>query len=257
MLASVRKTGMHPFHSKWLNMMYPRLLLARNLLTDDGVLFASIDERELSCLRAVLIDVFGEECFVALITVLCNPKGRSQDKYSATNHEYVIAFSKTPLPKGAFAIEKDEDQIAQEYAEEDESGKYRLLELRNTHREFGKHNRKNLFYPFFVDEDGNVFLDQSNGLTEVLPRWNDGYEGCWTWDKKKASRDIDFLTAQMVKGRWKIFRKSYASGAERMLKTIFFDKDFYTERGKRYLTNCLPQRANCFSRRSHLSSSRS
>ncbi len=234
------------FHSKWLSMVYPRIYLARNLLSDDGVIFVSIDEREFCALRAVLNDIFGEECFVAAITVLCNPKGRSQDKYFATNHEYVVCYSKSPLAKGAFSIEKDEEQVAAEYTEEDDGGRYRLLELRNTHREFGKHNRKNLFYPFYVDDDGGVFLEDGAGRTKVLPIWDDGFEGCWTWEPKKAERDLAFLVAESVKGKWKIYRKSYASGAERMLKTIFLDRLYYTERGQKVFNQLFKTKAKLF-----------
>ena len=167
------------FHTDWLNMMYPRLKLARNLLREDGVIFISIDEKEIQNLRFVCGDIFGEECFVAAITVLCNPKGRSQDKYFATNHEYVVVYGRSPLPKGAFAIAKEEDQIEAEYPEEDDGGKYRLMELRNTHREFGKHNRRNLFYPLYANNDGEVFLEEDDGLHKVVPVWDDGFEGCW------------------------------------------------------------------------------
>ncbi|MDE2704021.1 MAG: site-specific DNA-methyltransferase, partial [Gemmatimonadota bacterium] len=66
------------FHTDWLNMLYSRLKLARNLLCDEGVLFVSIDEKELSNLRIICNEIFGEECFVAVLTILCNPKGRSQ-----------------------------------------------------------------------------------------------------------------------------------------------------------------------------------
>ena len=90
------------YHTDWLNMMYPRLKLARNLLRDDGVIFISIDDNEITNLRKICGEVFGEENFVAALTVLCNPKGRSQDKYFATNHEYVLAFSKLTLNKGTF-----------------------------------------------------------------------------------------------------------------------------------------------------------
>jgi adenine-specific DNA-methyltransferase len=165
------------YHSKWLTMMYPRLFLARNLLRKDGVIFVSIDEHEIHDLRLIMNEIFGEENFVAAISVLCNPKGRSQDKHFATNHEYILVFSKEPLPKGAFSIAKDEDQIEAEYPEEDEGGKFRLLELRNTHREFGKHNRKNLFYPLYANENGEVFVSQGEGLHKVLPVWDDGFEG--------------------------------------------------------------------------------
>ena len=175
----------------------------------------SIDENEFPNLRIICNEVFGEECFVAVLTILCNPKGRSQDKYFATNHEYAVGYSKRPLPKGFFAIEKDEEQIDAEYREEDKDGKYRLLELRNTHREFGRYNRKNLFYPFFAADDGQVFLEAGEGRHEVLPIWNDGFEGCWTWDRSKSKKDLALLVARKVAGRWKIYRKNYANGADR------------------------------------------
>ncbi|MDD5301058.1 MAG: site-specific DNA-methyltransferase [Gallionella sp.] len=234
------------FHSDWLTMMYPRLKLARNLLRNDGVIFISIDENEITNLRRLCDEVFGEGNFVAVITLLCNPKGRSQDKYFATNHEYVLVYSKTALPKGSFSIEKDENQIEAEYPEEDSFGKYRLLELRNTHREFGKHNRKNLFYPFYVDDEGSVSVNSSEGWQKVLPLWDDGYEGCWTWEKKRAEQDADLLFAKRVNDRWKIYRKSYANGADRMLKTILVDKAFYTERGQKEFNSLFNTKAKLF-----------
>ena len=220
------------FHTDWLNMIYPRLKLARNLLRSNGVIFISIDEHEVAELRKVCDELFGEECFVAALTVLCNPKGRSQDKYFATNHEYVICYSKQVLPKGYFSVAKETSQILNEYREEDERGKYRLLELRNTHREFGRFNRSNLYYPFFVDKTGCVHLEDSDDRFQVLPIWNDGFEGCWTWGKSKAKKEISLLVAREVRGRWKIYRKSYANGVQRMIKTILSDKAFYTERGQ-------------------------
>jgi hypothetical protein len=227
--------------------MYPRLYLARNLLRDDGVIFVSIDDNEIHNLRLIMNEVFGEENFVAQITVLCNPKGRSQDKYFATNHEYILVYSKTLLPKGSFSLEKDEEQIEAEYPEQDENGeKYRLLELRNTHREFGKHNRANLFYPIYVNpESGDLSLSASDNFVKVLPIWDDGYEGCWTWDKAKATKDFDFLEAKK-NGQWKIYRRSYANGAEKMLKTIFNDKLFYTEKGQKTFSDLFATKDKLF-----------
>ena len=221
------------FHTDWLNMMYPRLKIARNLLTGDGVLFVSIDENEFPNLQQICNEIFGEECFVAALTILCNPKGRSQDKYFATNHEFVVCYSKRPLPKGFFTVAKDVTQINAEYREEDSDGRYRLLELRNTHREFGRFNRRNLFYPFYAGNDGQVFLEDGEDCIEVLPIWEDGFEGCWTWDRAKSRENLASLISREVSGRWKIYRKNYANGAVRMLKTILSDNSYYTERGQK------------------------
>ena len=234
------------FHTHWLRMLLPRLKLARSLLQEDGTIFISIDENELHSLLALCNEVFGEESYVACITLLCNPKGRSQDKYFATNHEYVVVYSRMPLPKGFFSVAKDEDQVEAEYPEEDEGGKYRLLELRNTHREFGKHNRPNLYYPLYVSPGGDVSVKGGNEAKRVVPNWDDGFEGCWTWEKPRAERDAELLMGRRVNGRLKVYRKSYASGADRMLKTILTDKTYFTERGQREFNKLFDTKAKLF-----------
>ena len=234
------------FHTDWLNMMYPRLKLARNLLREDGAIFVSIDENELVNLRSIGNEVFGEECFVAILIVLGNPKGRSQDKFFATNHEYVVIYSKKQLPKGSFSVRKDLEQIRREYREVDSNGRFRLLELRNTHREFGKHNRPNLWYPLFTDMLGQVYPEGGAGRQRVLPVWEDGFEGCWTWNRAKAKNELAMLVGRHTAGRWKIYRKNYAHGVRRMLKTILDDKSYHTERGQKEFNALFSTRSKLF-----------
>lgn len=224
------------FHSDWLTMMYSRLKLARSLLTDDGIIVISIDENEVNNLKKLLDEIFGEKNFLFQITLLCNPKGRSQDKYIANCHEYLIGYSKQQLEKGTVNIPKNEDEIQKNYKLIDKRGRYRELELRNTHREFGKHNRKNLYYPFFVGKDGNVSLEDKQDTVAIYPDWEDGFEGCWTWGLAKSRLQIDEITAKKVKENWKIYRKNYAEDASgeatKQVKSIWTDKEFYTEKGQ-------------------------
>lgn len=234
------------FHSNWLNMMYPRLKLARNLLTEDGAIFVSIDDNEITHLRKLLDEVFGEACFVGQLTTLCNPRGRSQDKYFGTNHEYVLVYSRTVLGKGSFSVAKEADQLESEYGLSDERGNYRLMELRNSHREFGKHNRPNLYYPFYATASGEVFLEPGDGRVEVLPTWNDGFEGCWTWGREKAARELSDLMAKEVSGRFKVFQKDYAEGSMRMLKTILNDKRYFTDAGQRAFSSLFESKDKLF-----------
>lgn len=145
-------------HSAWLTFMYPRLVLAKNLLTDDGIIFISIDDNEVTNLHELMDSIFGEINFMSQVSVVNNPRGRSQDKYIATSSEYLMIFSKKPLPAGAISVKKNVNDIVKDYPEEDEIGKYRLIELRNTHRDFGKFNRPNLYYPVYVSEVGEVAL---------------------------------------------------------------------------------------------------
>src|SRR2546423_310076 len=81
------------FHSKWLNMMYPRLYLARNLLKEDGVIFMSIDDAEIDNLRKIGAEVFGEENFIACLVW---EKGRKNDaKLFSVGHEYIVIYAQS------------------------------------------------------------------------------------------------------------------------------------------------------------------
>lgn len=233
-------------HDKWLCLMYPRLQLLHKLMHPEGTIFISLDEIETKYLRIIMNEIFGESNFVAQITLLCNPKGRSQDKHFSTNHEYITIYSKTPRPKDFYSITKDHALIEKEYNLKDEAGSYRLLELRNTHREFNRENRGNLFYPFFVNpKTSQVSLSPSEEHTlEVTPLWPDGYEGCWTWGKELAEKDLHLLTAKKIKGQWKIYRKSYSSiegeHVKKKLFTIWNDPRFYTEKGQAVFGEIFP-----------------
>ena len=81
------------FHTKWLNMMYPRLYLARNLMRDDGVIFISIDDNEVENLRRMCDEIFGEENQIACLVW---EKGRKNDaKLFSVGHEYMLVYAKT------------------------------------------------------------------------------------------------------------------------------------------------------------------
>jgi adenine-specific DNA-methyltransferase len=87
------------YHTDWLNMMYPRLKLARNLLTDDGVIFMSIDDNEVSNLRKITDEIFGEDNFVANI-IWQKKFSRSNDaQYFSTMHDYIVCFAKNTNKK--------------------------------------------------------------------------------------------------------------------------------------------------------------
>lgn len=243
---STNKESEGRYHSNWLNMMYPRLKLARNLLTDDGVIIASIDDNEVPRLRQLMDEVFGESRFVAQLSILTNPRGRAQDKYFATNHEYALIYSRSQLEPGSLSVAKPEDQLEEEYPLKDDQGRYRLLGLRNSHREFGKFNRPKLFYPLYVNAEGEVFPDPAPDRKEALPLWPDGFEGCWTWGKPKASDDRNLLAGREVNGQLQVFVKDYAEGATKKLKTFLAEKQYSTDAGQREFNALFGQREKLF-----------
>ena len=82
---------MRRFHTNWLNMIYPRLRLAANLLTDDGVIFISIDDNEVFNLKKICDEVFGEENYLAMFPRVTKKAGKSSEAI-AKNHDYVLMY---------------------------------------------------------------------------------------------------------------------------------------------------------------------
>ena len=227
-------------HEKWLCMMWPRLQLLKELLSDDGVIFISIDDNEQFRLMAIMNEIFGEENFLAQITAQTNPRGRSLRQDIAQMHEYILVFSKNfgkirEIPKPVKTIK--------EYNKKDENGKFRLLRLRNSGIQFfNKETRPNLFFPIYVDPPtGQVSLLKTKRHTiKVLPKNSSGKEGCWTWSKAKIQKNPDLIVGVKTKGAgngWRIYRKDYLpdNGGTTKEKSLWLEKNMNHEVGKEIL----------------------
>ena len=107
-------------HTKWLDMIYPRLKLAKNLLTKDGAIFISIDENEVANLIEICDEIFGAENRLGIVDVVSNLKGRSDDKYFATAHNYLLAYTKGGFE--SLGVEMPEHYL-KDYPEVDKMGR--------------------------------------------------------------------------------------------------------------------------------------
>lgn len=227
-------------HDKWLCMMWPRLHLLRELLSDDGAIFVSIDDNEQHNLRMIMDEIFGEHNFVAQIIAQTNPRGRSLSKDIAKTHEYIFLYAKCREDLHVNKINKSEESLS-EYNLKDKVGNYRLLRLRNTGIErFNRETRPNLFFPIYVDpKTCAVSLSQNRQFSvEVYPITNDGILGCWTWGKEKIERENHLLVGKKIRSQeWRIYRKDYLEGDSKktMPKSILLDKTINNEVG----TECL------------------
>lgn len=154
------------YHTNWLNMMYPRLRLASNLLRDDGVIFISIDDNEIDNLKKICNEVFGEENFIAQFIVASN-SSKNNSKYVSVSHEYIICYAKK---RDALT---DEWKVKKNYADEFEKRAKQLTsqelsfdEIHNELLELVKYPR---FYDFdhytFADKKGVFRTDNSGGVT--------------------------------------------------------------------------------------------
>ena len=218
------------FHSDWCSMIYSRLMLARNLLTDDGAIAISIDDNEIGNLGEICDEVFGSQNFVSKIIVQNNPRGRQSDSFVATVHEYLLCYAKDSTKCLVNGTPLTEDQKA-EYCYSDGNGAYRLLGLRQRGVASLREDRPDMFFPIYVDPTTQeVSLDFHDGWLTVVPKKSDGRDGRWMWGKQKCIADKSRLVARMIERRseYDIFVKDYLvrenGQRTRKYKTIWYDK---------------------------------
>ena len=179
-------------HDKWLCMMWPRLQLLRELLADDGVIFASIDDHEQWRLLGIMEEVFGESNFVATLPFIQN-LGARPGKWMSTVHEYVVAFCKEYDQVTFAKLPTDEDPTTD--WRRDDRGYFREgYPLMRTGTGAGRADRPEMFFPIYVGTDYSVSLERkSDQDIELLPLRPDGSEARWMWGKEKvvaSSHDI-------------------------------------------------------------------
>ena len=213
---SVNSESNGRFHTDWLNMMYPRLKVAKDLLKSDGVIFISIDDGELDNLRKLCNEIFGETNFIADVCVVNNLKGRNDKKYIARANERMLMYVKSKEFE-EYGLPLKDDTL-KEYKEEDNGGKYRLLELRKRGGADTRAERPKMYYSFFVDPStGHVSLVQDLIHTvEALPVKSNGVDGRWRWGIETTKKNIEFLVGKKVQGsdKYNIYEKDYLEGDE-------------------------------------------
>lgn len=218
------------FHSDWCSMIYSRLMVARTLLSEDGVIFISIDDNEVENLRKICDEVFGESNKIAQLVIENNPRGRQSDAFFATSHEYLLCYAGNIDSATINGMSLSEKQKA-EYKYEDEIGRYRLLGLRQRGVASLREDRPEMFFPIWVNpEDSSISLTYVEDWEEVIPKKSDGREGRWMWGKQKCINESNRLVAKLVSTRkeFDIFVKDYLNkdGEQRTrkYKTIWSDK---------------------------------
>ena len=226
------------FHSNWLNMMLPRLMLARTLLTEDGVIFVSIDDNELNNLRQMMDEIFGGESFIGCVANINNPKGRSDDKYIATAHEYLIIYKKSNLT--LFKGWEPGENITRRYNKIDKEGnRYREIDLRKTRDNDRREHRPNMFYYFYYNKkNNNLYASYEVKIPEdyvkIIPLREDGVHGRWRWGIENANKNIEKLVAKLMPRRqiWSVFEMDYLSEDEMIKPTSAWNqKEVNSERG--------------------------
>lgn len=248
------------FHTKWLNMMYPRLYLARNLLRNDGVIFISIDDNEVNNLRKMCDEIFGDENFRGEIVRATGTTTGQDGKRIGSSYDYCLCYSKSSIAQliGLPLEGKDLNRFNND--DNDGNGKYALLQLRKTGNSDRKEDRENMFFPITAPDGTKVF---PIGPSEYLSRWRvspKGYEkftnnGLIVWKRSEcdivdeeedenedvvtndednldgpASKEdyeikVDEINISKLKSTWRPYVKYYLSGRLKQVSNLWTDID--------------------------------
>ncbi len=215
------------FHTNWLNMMYPRLRLAANLLRDDGVIFISIDDNEVTNLRKICDEVFGEENFVNQFAWINNITGRQiSGKGAVKTYEHIVVYAKNISEISEFFVDvnlakqsmPDTYKGFKKEIRVDEYGEYAIGDtLYNHNRIFNEETRPNLVFSIFYNPDtkeittGNIG-ERKDGYVELLPHKNgDGFHKyhAWRWSKQKIQNEShDLIILPTSNGGYEIYTKT-------------------------------------------------
>ena len=187
------------YHTNWLNMMYPRLRLAANLLRDDGVIFISIDDVEVDNLKKLCNEVFGEENFMAQIIWQKVYSPRMDVQGFSTSHDYILCYVKSNIEsirQEAFA----QNSAQFNFVDPTNGKKYRRRSIRKEGSHSTRSERPNLWFPLLAP-DG----------TEVYPYKPDGTEGCWRWSLDTYRKNKQQGIVEWVKtgNGWQAYAKQY------------------------------------------------
>ncbi len=174
-----------------LSMLYPRLMLAKQLLRDDGIIFCSIDDKNQAYVKCLFDKVFGEENFVA-----CSPRKCAESRTTKSQRELQILHDYVLIYKGKELDEFTQNCVGErQYPYNDDRGKYYIVPLQDNGPHGTQRARPNLYYPIYQRKDGSLSLEKiDDSDIEFLPHMHKDENGTWMWSKKKFESDNSDLT---------------------------------------------------------------
>lgn len=193
------------YHTNWLNMMYPRLKLARNLLTDDGVIFISIDDNEVDSLNKICSEIFGSQNHQATISYVRKTSGKQDSTNFMKSTEFILVYSKSDLWDCSPIIATE--KVTDRYNKVGENGvPFRETDLRKTGNADRREDRPLMWYPFYYNETNNDLQVRQisdnellkKGYIEIYPIKPDNSEGRWRWGYNTACENLSNLVARIM-----------------------------------------------------------
>ena len=207
------------FHSDWCSMMYSRLIVARTLLHENGVIFISIDDNEVENLRKICDEVFGEQNSPATIIWEKADSPRMDAKSFSSRHDFILVYAKNF--RDEIFNKPTINEIPEHYDKTDDNGnRYYLKPLRYMGNADTREARPNLYFP----------IQAPNGEI-IYPIRADGSDGRWRWSKEKVQSEYNRL--EFVNGRngWSVYTRIYADTETTLpIETIWYNKDVGSNR---------------------------
>lgn len=174
---TVNSKSSNKYHANWLDMMYPRLKVAKDLLRDDGIIFISIDDTELSNIKKLCEEIFSEDNFMAILPWKKKQGGGNDSKNFVIEHEYILVYCKSIINYQMYLdkYHKLDDGL---YPFKDENGEYGLVTLDKSSIRFSE----SLVFDI-IGPDGEIYK----------PRIVKGKQSCWRWGKDKVTKEFNDL----------------------------------------------------------------
>lgn len=196
------------YHTDWLNMIYPRLYLASNFLTDDGIIAISIDDHEVNNLKFVCDEIFGEDNCLGLLPRITKKSGKAHADGFAKNHDYILLYCKNIYECEINGLDSDSSDFSNEDEYVDKRGKYKLNQTLDY---------DSLWYnptmDFPIEVDGMKYVP--GGSMDKHKERHNGIHNPkdWVWRWSKAKFDFGYANGFVVikpgKDRPRIYTKTY------------------------------------------------
>ena len=196
-----------------LSMLYPRLILAKQLLTDDGVIFCSIDDKNQAYIKCLMDEIWGENCFIA-----CIPRKTGAGNAAANGDsqlrkpfDYILLYKKSEMCTLTKIVVGEK-----KYPYLDEYGNYDLKQFQATGSDATRLERPNLYYPIYRSKNNKLYLEKRFDTVEIIyPKKIKGEDGRWMWQQKKFKTDAEKYLAY-INGELK--RKVYYDETQDQIK---------------------------------------
>lgn len=187
------------FHSDWCSMIYSRLAVARSLLTEDGVIFISIDDNEQENIKKICNEVFGESNFIANINWR-RSGGRQDSKYYAVIHEYILCYTKN-IDNYEAGEEVKEGEVYPKF-DNDLKRYYKTQLLRKWGSNSLRENRPNLYYPIKGPDGSDVYPIIYQESTDNGTATLNEIQGCWRWSASNLANALKERRIEFQKNKW-------------------------------------------------------